>query len=203
MEAIALESSTREGRGKGAARRLRAAGRVPAVIYGHGVDEPVAVSLDPKALDTALANPKGDNAVFKVTVDDGAGHTVLVRELQRHPVSRKILHLDLVSPDLEQPIVTAVPLEFSGKSVGVVTGGRLRTPYREVRLRAKPGDVPASIAIDITPLDMGDAITISQLDLPAGVEAIYERDYVIVKVMKPRGKKAEPGAEDDKKKKKK
>ncbi len=202
MEAIALESSTREGRGKGAARRLRAAGRVPAVIYGHGVDEPVAVSLDPKALDTALANPKGDNAVFQVTVDDGAGHTVLVRELQRHPVSREILHLDLVSPDLEQPIITAVPLEFSGKSVGVVTGGRLRTPYREVRLRAKPADVPASIAIDITPLDQGDGITISQIDLPAGVEAVYERDYVIVKVMKPRGKKAEAAADDKKKKKK-
>lgn len=200
MEAIALESSTRDGSGKGPARRLRAAGRVPAVIYGHGVSEPLSVSLDPKALDEALANPKADNALFSVNVDGGQSHTVLVRELQRHPVSRAILHVDLVAPDLDESIVTAVPLNFSGKSVGVVTGGRLRTPYREVRLRAKPADIPAVIDIDITPLDQGDAVLVSQLALPEGVEAIYDRDYVIAKVMKPRGVKAAPVAETKKKK---
>lgn len=200
MEAIALESSLRDANGKGPARRLRAAGRVPAVIYGHGVAEPVSVSLDPKALDAALANPKADNALFQINVDGGASHTVLVRELQRHPVSRVILHVDLVAPDLDQQIDTAVPLSFTGKSVGVVTGGRLRTPYREVRLRAKPADIPAVIEVDITPLDQGDAVLVSQLALPEGVEAIYERDYVVAKVMKPRGVKAKVEPETKKKK---
>lgn len=200
MQAIALESSTRDGSGKGPARRLRAAGRVPAVIYGHGVATPLSVSLDPKALDEALLNPKAGNALFQIKVDGEHDHTVLVREVQRHPVSRAILHLDLVATDLDATLTALVPLSFSGKSVGVVTGGRLRTPYREIKLRAKPADIPAIIDVDITNLDQGDALHVSALTLPEGVEAIYERDYVIAKIMKPRGKKATPEPEAKKKK---
>lgn len=200
MEAIALESTIREGRGKGPARRLRAAGRVPAVVYGHGVESPIAVSLDPKALDKALENPKKENALFAVSVDGDGSHTVLVRELQRHPVSRAILHLDLVAPDLDEPMVTSVPLVFTGRSKGVVVGGRLRTPYREVRLRAKPADIPATVEVDITELDVDDTFYASQLALPEGVEALYDRDYVVAKVLKPRAVK-EKKAEEKKKKK--
>ena len=188
MQAIALESTPREGRGKGPARRLRAAGRVPAVVYGHNVESAIAVSLDPKALDKALANPKKANALFQVSID-GTDHTVMAREIQRHPVSRAILHLDLVAPDLDKPIVSAVPFETTGRSKGVVVGGRLRTPYREVKLRAKPADIPASIVYDITELEIGDTVFASSLALPAGVEAVYDRDYVVVKVLKPRGVK--------------
>lgn len=200
MQAIALESSTREGSGKGPARRLRAAGRIPAVIYGHGIAAPLSVSLDPKALDEALLNPKAGNALFQIKVDGEHDHTVLVREVQRHPVSRAILHLDLVVTDLDATLTALVPLTFSGKSIGIVTGGRLRTPYREIKLRAKPADIPAVIDIDITNLDQGDAINVSALALPEGVEAIYDRDYVIAKIMKPRGKKATPEPEAKKKK---
>lgn len=187
MNAIALECSTRDGRGKGPARQLRAAGRVPAVIYGHGVESPVAVSVDPKALDLALANPKKANALMNAVVADGPTHTVMVREIQRHPVSRKILHVDLVAPDLEREIVASVPLKFVGKAVGVVTGGRLRTPYREIKLRARPANFPAEVEADLTPLDHGDALHVSTLGLPEGVEAVYDRDYVVAKVLKPRG----------------
>jgi len=187
MEAIALECSTREGRGKGHARRLRSAGRVPAIIYGHGVAAPVPVSVDPKSLDAALANPKKSNALMNAQVEGGANHTVLVREIQRHPVSRKILHVDLVAPDLDQPIVASVPIDFTGRPVGVVTGGRLRTPYREIKLRARPADMPATVVAHLTPLDHGDALHVSTLDLPEGVEAVYDRDYVVAKVLKPRG----------------
>lgn len=195
MDAIALSSTHRTPGGKGVARRLRAEGRLPAVLYGYGVEAPTHLSLDPKELDKALANPKGLNAVFTVEVD-GKAHNVLVRELQRHPVSRKILHLDLVAADLDKPRVTFVPVDVTGKSIGVVTGGRLRKPYREVKLRAKPGDVPASIVVDITNLDHGDGVMASELNLPEGVEPVFDRDYVVVKVLKPRGKKtAEEGEE--------
>ncbi len=191
MEAIALESTIREGRGKGPARRLRAAGRVPAVVYGHNVEEAIAVSLDPKALDKALENPKQANALFQVSIPGADDHTVMAREIQRHPVSRAILHLDLVAPDLDKPMVTSVPFEATGRSKGVVGGGRLRTPYREIKLRAKPADIPALVSIDITEMDIGDTLHVSGLDLPEGVEAIYDRDYVVAKVLKPRGKKKE------------
>lgn len=193
MEAIALESSIREGRGKGPSRQLRAAGRVPAVLYGHNVESAIAVSLDPKALDRALANPKQANALFQVSIDGDASHTVMAREIQRHPVSRAILHLDFVAPDLDKALVASVPFEVTGRSKGVVVGGRLRTPYREVKLRAKPADIPAKITLDITEMDIGDTVYASSLELPAGVEAVYDRDYVVAKVLKPRGaaKKAE------------
>lgn len=187
MDAIALSSTHRSPGGKGVARRLRAEGRLPAVLYGHGVESPTPLSLDPKEFSKALTNPKGLNAVFSINVD-GTDYQVLAREMQRHPVSRQILHVDLVAADPEKLITTFVPVNFIGKSIGVVTGGRIRKPYREIKLRARPIDVPADITIDITPLDHNDAIHASDLALPEGVKPVYDRDYVVVKVLKPRGK---------------
>ncbi|MGK0359290.1 MAG: large subunit ribosomal protein L25 [Bradymonadia bacterium] len=187
MDAIALSSTRRSPGGKGVARRLRAEGRLPAVLYGHGVESPTPLSLDPKEFVKAITNPKGLNAVYSVEID-GTSHQVLAREMQRHPVSRKILHVDLVAADPEKLITTFVPVTFTGKSVGVVTGGRIRKPYREIKLRARPMDVPVDIVVDITEMDHNDAIHASDLQLPEGVTPVYDRDYVVVKVTKPRGK---------------
>ena len=107
-----------------------------------------------------------DQALGPAVVADGPTHTVIVREIQRHPVSRKILHVDLVAPDLEQEIVASVPLKFVGKAVGVVTGGRLRTPYREIKLRARPANFPADVEADLTPLDHGDGMSALREVLP-------------------------------------
>ena len=161
---------------------------MPAVVYGHGHDEPIAVSLEPKNLTKALDNPKGQNALFDLEIDGAPKGKVMVRELQRHPVSRKVLHIDLVAPNVERALVAPVPVRFIGKSVGVTAGGRIRKPYREVKLSALPADIPAEVVIDITPLDHGDAIMASQLALPEGTKAIFDRDYVVVKVVKPRGR---------------
>lgn len=191
MEAIAITSTPREGRGKGDNRKLRAQGRIPAVAYGHGIEGAMALTLDPRELEKALQNPKGSNAIFSLDTGDGQTRPVLVRELQRHPVSRKVLHVDLVAPDLEREIVTIVPVRFTGRSVGVQAGGRMRTPYREVRLRGKPANIPAEVLIDITPLDQGDAVMASQMPLPEGVQPVFDRDFIVVKIIAPRGRKAE------------
>ena len=187
MELIPLSCSPREGRGKQAARQLRAAGQIPAVVYGHGIDETLSVAVDPRALKEALENPKGYNALLEVNVGDASKYVVLVREVQRHPVSRKFLHVDFVAPDLETSIVAEVPVRTVGKSVGMITGGHLQTPYREVRLFCKPGVTPTEILVDITNLDHGDSIMASEMSLPEGVAAVYDRDYVVTKVLKPRG----------------
>jgi large subunit ribosomal protein L25 len=200
---LLLTSTLREGRGKGPNRRLRAAGSIPAVLYGHGVDAPVSVTLDPRALDKALENPKGANAVLDVLLDSGTTHRVFARQIQRDAVSRRILHLDLVAPDLTKPTIFVVPLVFSGRSIGVSTGGRLRTPYRDMNLRSRPDDVMANVTIDITKLDNNDQVMASQVTLPEGVEAIFDRDYLVVKVVAPRGKKADPAADKKAAKKKK
>ena len=194
MELIPLSCSTRDGRGKQAARQLRRAGRVPAVIYGHGIKETLSVSVDPKHLGEALENPKGYNGLLEVNVGDAAKYVVLARQVHRHPVSRKILHVDFVAPDLDAILVSMVPVRTTGKSIGVSVGGRLQTPYREVRLASKPGQIPVEVVVDITALDHGDSIMASEMPLPAGVKAIYERDYVVTKVLKPRGLGEDEGA---------
>jgi len=195
MELIPLSCSPREGRGKQAARQLRAAGQIPAVVYGHGIDETLSVAVDPKALKAALENPKGYNALLEVNVGDASKHVVLVREVQRHPVSRKFLHVDFVAPDLEASLISDVPVRTTGKSVGIITGGRLQTPYREVRLLCKPADIPTEILVDISSLDHGDSIMASEMSLPDGVTAVFDRDYVVTKVLKPRGRTDEEEAE--------
>jgi large subunit ribosomal protein L25 len=201
MEAIAFDCVRREAGSKGVARRHRADGRLPAVLYGHGITEPVCLSADPIQVKKGLENPKGFNAVFHLKFE-GQTVPVMVRDIQRDAISRDILHVDFVAPDLDKPLVAVVPVDLTGKSIGVATGGRLRKPYREVKLRSKPYDVPAQVLIDITTLDQGDEIRASTMPLPEGVEPVFDRDYLVVKVLKPRGKVKtdEPAAAAKKKK---
>ncbi|MGB0646322.1 MAG: 50S ribosomal protein L25 [Bradymonadia bacterium] len=188
METILLNGTLREKVGKEANRKLRASGQMPAVLYGAGIEESISVSLEPRQLNKALENPKKTNALMNVDLGSDAGtHTVLVREIQRHPVRRTILHVDLVAPDLSKPVVSVVPLRYTGKSIGVSMGGRLRTPYREVSVECLPADIPAEIVVDITDLDIGQAVHATSLDVGEGVSVIYDRDFVVVKVLKPRG----------------
>ncbi len=202
MEAIAISSTPRLGRGKGAARQLRFSGEIPAIAYGHGISETQALAIDPRELQRALDNPKGLNSLLSITID-GTMHHVMVKDLQRDPVSRALLHVDLIAPDLNREVVVAVPVSVTGKSIGVTTGGRMVTPYREVRLRAKPADIPASVEVDVTELDHDQAVMASELPLPEGVVPVFERDYVVVKVIAPRGRKETAEVETDAKKKKK
>jgi large subunit ribosomal protein L25 len=187
MEAIALSGSIRTTSGKGSNRKLRAAGSIPAILYGHGLSESRSVTLDPRALGKALENPKGANGLVVFSVEGSETHTVLVREIQRDAVSRKILHVDLIAPDLDADLVAIVPVNYSGKSPGVALGGRLQTPCREVKLVAKPGDIPAEIAIDLATLDIGDTLMVSQLPVPENTSILFDTDFVAAKVSAARG----------------
>ena len=188
MEPIVLNGTPREGTGKESNRKLRGNGGMPAVLYGHGLDSSLNVTLEPRQLAKALENPKKANALMNVELgSDSDTHTVLVREIQRHPVSRNILHVDLVVPDLDKPVQSTVPVRFVGRSIGVSMGGRLRTPYREVNVICKPALIPVEIVVDISELNIGKSIQASQLDVPENVSVVYDRDFVVVKVLKPRG----------------
>ena len=196
MEAIALSGSIRTTSGKGSNRKLRTAGSIPAILYGHGITESTSVSLDPRALGKVLDNPKGTNGLVSLSIEGSGTHTVLVREIQRDAVSRKILHVDLVAPDLETKLVAVVPVNYSGKSPGVALGGRLQTPCREVKIVAKPADIPAEIAIDLATLDIGDTIMVSELPLPENTSVIFDTDFVAAKVSAARGASEETAGEE-------
>ena len=142
----------------------------------------------------ALENPKKANALMSVALDSGSdAHTVLVREIQRHPVRRNIMHVDLVVPNPEKQVVSTIPIRFEGKSVGVSMGGRIQMPYRQVQVSSLPADIPIDIVVDITTLDIGDMVKASGLGVPEGVSVVYDQDFVVVKVLKSRGG---GGAED-------
>ena len=186
-----ISAESRSGLGKEAAKKARRAGIVPAVYYGFEA-ESQPVSLNLKNLEQVLSNPKGLNGYFGLTLNgEDTGRRILIRELQRHPVTRAILHVDLVAPNPTEAITAKVPLNFIGRSIGVSTGGRSRKPYREVTIHALPENVPGDITIDITPIDQGQQIMASDLKVD-DCEIIYDRDYVIFKVAAPRGGNKNP-----------
>ena len=181
-----ISAETRKGLGKEAVKKVRDAGRLPAVYYGFNA-ESKPISLDPKNFDQALTTPKGLNGYFQLTIDgEPSENRVLIRELQRHPVSRRILHVDLVAPNPTKQIAAVVPLKFIGRSIGVSTGGRARKPYREVTLSGLPQDIPAEIVVDITNIDQGQSIGSDDLDTGA-CQVIADQPFVIFKVAAPRG----------------
>lgn len=195
---VTLSASRRTGTGKGVARKLRATGAIPAIAYGHGLDSSISLSLSPRDLGKILSGPKGLNTLIDLTIDDDAPLKVLVRQLQRDAVSRKVLHIDLVVPDPTKMLVSTIPVKFTGRSIGVALGGRLRMPYREIKLESLPQNIPASIDIDLTPLDVGEQWMASGLELPEGVKLAAERDFVLCKCAKPRGKlKSEEDEEEE------
>lgn len=187
---ITLTAEIRNGAGKGVTRKLRAKGVVPAVVYGHGVEKPINVTVDPKELGKALKTAWGQNVVLTVKLGD-TGYTAMCREVQRNPISRAIRHVDFVVPNPKKNVVVWVPLNITGKSIGMSTGGKLRQPYREIRLKTTPDKIPAEVTVDITSLDQNQAIMASDLRLGDGVTVVYDRDFVVAKILAPKGKEGE------------
>lgn len=174
-----LAATTRDSRGKGSNRRLRAAGQLPAIVYGLDV-EPVALSVNPAVLRRIMMGAKRRNTLIGLSIDGGDAQPVLVREIQTNAVTKEILHTDFIRVDVDQPVTVKVPVVTTGKSVGVDAGGRLKVVRRQVNLRVKPAEVPAQFEIDVTTLDEGQSIRISTCTAPEDTELVYETDYVVV-----------------------
>lgn len=188
MSAIGqLTVSLRNTTGKGAARQLRTQGKVPGVFYGASTDGPIApfqIAVDVKALRAALDPVRRQNTVISVTVEDGGKSvrtlSALLKDYQLDPVRRDVTHVDLLAIDPQKEVVATVPLEFSGKPAGTIDGGVIHTVLRSMDVRCKPADIPVKLVLDISPLDIGDVLHVSDVQLPAGVIAVTGgRDAVI------------------------
>lgn len=147
MDPIQLSAELRTDFGKGTARQLRRAGRIPAIAYRNG-DEPLHLSLDTKAF-TLQMNRTGRNTVFQLTVGD-VQHYVMLQQMQRHPVTRNPMHVDFRIVELDQNVNVIVNVEFTGRALGVRMGGRLLKVRRYLRLKAPVTQIPTSIEVDIT-----------------------------------------------------
>ena len=193
MERLELEVNLREARGKSGARKLRAAGAIPAVVYGGG-KESLALSVDERALGAVLR--RGTNQIIDLKGGDGFnGRLVLLKDYQRDPLSRRVMHCDFYEVDTKQKIDVQVPVVVTGKSKGVEQqGGVLDVVQREVAVKCLPLAIPDSLTIDVSELDIGDALHISDLVLPEGVELMTDPGHTLVHVTAPRIEE-EPEAE--------
>ena len=186
MPETALAVRPRSSRGKGAARRLRAQGRLPAVLYGPKLPA-LPLDLETRTLEHILRN-EGSNTLLRLEVE-GRGDLdqtmVLVRELQRHPVQRELLHADFVQIDLSRAVEVAVPLHLIGKARGVELGGVLDPLLREITVRCLPRAIPEALEVDVSPLGVGDVLHVRDLTLPPDVELVIDPDLGAVHVIAP------------------
>lgn len=179
MAEIVLAAETGRPRGSSAARRLRASGRIPAVVYGAGI-ESTPVSVDWRELRAALTTERGLNALINLELD-GSQHTVVVREMQRHPVRRDVLHVDFLAVDVTQDISADVPLIVVGEAEKVVRErGVVEQVLSVLVVRGRPGAIPGQIEVDVSDLDVGGQITVGDLDLPEGVETDTDPEETVV-----------------------
>jgi len=160
-----LEGSLRGERGKNAARRLRVAGRLPAVLYGLGQDA-LAITLDRKEMTRILGSPSGHNRILNVKLDGGTNTAGMAVDWQVDPLRGDLLHVDVKRVDLSQKVIVTVPIQTVGVAVGVKEqGGFEEVVTREVEIESLPLDVPEKIEIDITNLEVGKAIRAGDLAL--------------------------------------
>jgi large subunit ribosomal protein L25 len=180
----ALVAEVRDATGKGVSRRLRAAGRIPAVVYGKGA-ESKAISIDPSALQRLLqGSGAGINTLIELSVD-GTTRTVLVKELQRDPVRGRPLHTDFYLVDLDQTVEVSVPIHLVGRAPGVELGGILDHPLREIELECLPRAIPESVDVDVSALQVGDSIHVRDLELPEGASVRTDGDLAVASVVAP------------------
>lgn len=181
MATVNIAAQPRDGRKKGAARKLRAAGQIPAVLYGLG-EEPMKLSFADREFRRAISTGSGTRAVLRLEVEGGAEKVAILREIQRHPVSRDILHADLLAIDLTQPVEVAVPLAPQGVPFGVKNeGGVLGWARREINIRVLPTQIPESIELDLNDLHVNDAIHVGDLEVE-GFEILDEPQMTICSV---------------------
>ena len=185
MGDFSIVAEERTGTGKGANRKLRATGRIPAVVYGRGKPTRQVV-LDPIALGKLLhRSGSGINTLIDLQI--GSAETVvLVREIQREPVGGSWIHADLYEVDLQQKIEVRVPLHIVGRPMGVENGGILDHPLREVEIECLPRAIPDSVEVDVSDLDVGDSIHVRDLALPEGATMLSDPDLAVASVVLPK-----------------
>ncbi|MGH7474816.1 MAG: 50S ribosomal protein L25/general stress protein Ctc [Longimicrobiales bacterium] len=184
-----LQATLREERGKGGARRLRRAGRVPAVIYGHG-EETRALSLDAHELEVLFSHISIENTIIELAVDGAktrkaAPLRALVREVQRHPYRGEVIHVDFYQLHAGEKVDVEVPIHVKGTAAGVKLGGLLQQSMHDLSIRCLPEDIPAAIEVDVSALEIGDSIHVSELAVPEGVEVEVDLERTVCSVLAP------------------
>ena len=185
MATASLSASSRAGTGKGVARTLRRDGRVPAVIYGHARASQ-SLSVDAREFSRLLDHITAETTVIELAIDGTMSRT-LIRDIQRHPVKRSVLHVDFQELVAGELVTVKVPLVITGTSIGVrLNAGILSQVLNELEVRVDPADIPSRIEVDVTNVNIGGSIHVRELTIPAGVEVLTGAGDTVVTVSAPR-----------------
>lgn len=182
MAETKLTAELRTQTGKGPSHRLRAAGRVPATLYGHGMD-PLSISVSGRDL-IHLFHRAGQNALVDLQVD-GSEHLAIARDVQRDHLHGRYIHLDFLAIRRDEKIKVSVQVVEVGESVGVEEGGVVEHHLREIELECLPADVPERIEVDITPIHIGDMVHVGEIPPPAGSTFLTEPDTPVLSIIMP------------------
>jgi large subunit ribosomal protein L25 len=184
MATANLDAKPRSDRGTGFARKLRQSGQVPAIIYGHE-REPQSLAIDTRELERLLDRVAAASTVIELAIDGRTART-LIREIQRHPVKKSILHVDFQELVAGEKVTVSIPLVFTGSSQGVRDGGILDQVMHELTIRVDPSGIPNHVDVDVTPLLIGHSIHVNELRVPEGVEVLDDEDATVCTVSAPR-----------------
>jgi large subunit ribosomal protein L25 len=178
MASASLTAASRSDTGKGVARKLRAAGNIPAVIYGHA-RQPQSLALETRAVERLLSRIVAASTIVELDVD-GTTTRTLIREIQRHPVKRNILHIDFQEVVAGEKLSVRVPLVFEGVPVGVrQDGGILEELMHELEIQVDPSAIPEKLSIDVTSLTIGHSFHAREVALPANVTLLTDGDVTV------------------------
>ena len=187
MAHVALTAQSRKETGKGAARTLRRQALIPAVFYGPEID-PVHLSLNSRDLEKLIKTGAGENVIIDLAIETGEStlsHRAMLKEIQLDPVKQTIMHVDLYEISLDKKIEVEVPIILTGTAKGVSDGGILQQVSRTVEISCLPDNIPDAFELEVTTLDIGDSLHVSDLKIPEGIEVLEEEELTIATVVPP------------------
>lgn len=191
MATAQLSASSRAGAGKGPARTLRRDGRLPAVIYGHA-REPLSLSVNAREFERLLERVAAENTVIELDIDGTMSRT-LIREIQRHPVRRNVLHVDFQELVAGERVIVRIPLVLQGTPDGVRhSGGILSQVMQELECRVDPLNMPGHIDIDVSGIAIGHSIHVNEISIPEGIEVLDDPESTIAVVAAPKAEVEAP-----------
>ena len=186
-EQIKLSATSRTEKGKGVAKRLRSEGKLPAVVYGHKTD-PIALTIDSKQLLKLIVEGKSEHKLFGLSIE-GNGKPiekiVMIKELQIDPLKRNFLHVDFFEVAMDEEITLSLVIKLVGEAPGVEMGGMLQQVRREIEIKCLPSQIPDTVEIDVSALNIGDSVHLNDIQLPEGIKVLDDADLTIATVLAP------------------
>ncbi len=189
VDSIVLQAERRAAGGSGEARRVRAAGKVPVVVYGESQNESLQVDAHDFAL---MLRRHGEHQVLDLVVEGEPACKVLIKDVQHEVRYGHILHADLVSISMDKPISLHLPIKLQGEAAGIKVGGVLELVINEIEIECLPGDMVEDIPVDVSGLGIGDNMTAGEVVLPKGLTLLGDPEEVLITIAQPAVEKAEP-----------